>query len=92
MWLHGGGWINGHGGYSLYPPEHFLQHDVVLVTGNYRLGPLGFLSFEDKECTGNYGLKDQALMLQWVRINIEKFGGNSNSITIFGESAGAFDR
>lgn len=80
--------MNGHGGLSLYGPDYFLEHDVVLVTGNYRLGPLGFLSTEDKECSGNFGLKDQALMLQWVRMSIDKFGGNSNSVTIFGYSAG----
>jgi acetylcholinesterase len=65
-----------------------MEHDVVLVTSNYRLGPLGFLSFEDKECNGNFGLKDQALMLQWVKMNIDKFGGDSSSVTIFGDSAG----
>jgi carboxylesterase type B len=86
--FHGGGWISGHGGYSLYPPEKFMENDVVLVTGNYRLGPLGFLSFEDKECNGNFGMKDQALMLQWVKMNIDKFGGDSGSVTIFGQSAG----
>lgn len=78
----------GHGGYSLYPPEYLLEHDVVLVTANYRLGPLGFLSTESKECPGNNGLKDQVMVLKWVRMNIPKFGGNSNSVTIFGESAG----
>lgn len=91
VWIHGGGWMSGHGGISLYAPDHFLEHDVVLVTSNYRLGALGFLSMEDKECSGNFGLKDQALMLQWVRINIDKFGGDSGSVTIFGNSAGLFD-
>lgn len=80
--------MNGHGGISLYGPDYFLEHDVVLVTGNYRLGPLGFLSTEGKECPGNFGLKDQALMLQWVRMSIDKFGGDSTSVTIFGYSAG----
>ncbi|CRK89381.1 CLUMA_CG003135, isoform A [Clunio marinus] len=88
VWIHGGGWINGHGGHSLYPPGYFLEHDVVLVTGNYRLGPLGFLSFESEECPGNFGMKDQVMLLKWVRMNIDKFGGDSNSVTIFGESAG----
>lgn len=84
------GWMSGHGGYSAYPPEYLLEHDVVLVTGNYRLGPLGFLSTEDNECPGNFGLKDQVMMLTWVRMNIDKFGGDSSSVTIFGESAGEF--
>lgn len=60
----------------------------MLVTGNYRLGALGFLSTESKECSGNFGLKDQVMMLKWVRMNIDKFGGDSNSVTIFGNSAG----
>jgi len=80
--------VTGHGGVSLYGPDYFLEHDVVLVTGNYRLGALGFLSTEDKECSGNFGFKDQVMMLKWVRTNIDKFGGDSNSVTIFGESAG----
>ena len=76
--------MEGHGGASLYGPEHFLDHDVVLVTGNYRLGPLGFLSTEDENCPGNFGLKDQMVILEWVQKNIEKFGGDGNSVTIFG--------
>lgn len=88
VFLHGGGWSAGHGGISLYGPDNFLEHDVVLVTGNYRLGALGFLSTEDKECAGNFGLKDQSMMLTWVRMNIDKFGGDSSSVTIFGNSAG----
>lgn len=88
VWIHGGGWITGHGGISDAGPDYLLEHDVVLVTGNYRLGPLGFLSTEDKECSGNFGLKDQAAMLKWVRMNIDKFGGDSRSVTIFGNSAG----
>lgn len=83
--------MSGHGGISLYGPDYFLEHDVVLVTSNYRLGALGFLSMEDRECSGNFGLKDQALMLQWVRMNIDKFGGDASSVTIFGNSAGLLD-
>lgn len=78
----------GHGGYTQYSPEHFLDHDIVLVTGNYRLGPLGFLSTEDENSSGNFGLKDQMTILEWVQKNIEKFHGDGHSVTIFGESAG----
>jgi hypothetical protein len=49
----------------------------------------GFLSTEDAECPGNNGMKDQVAALRWVRDNIAEFGGNPNSVTIFGESAGA---
>ena len=67
----------------------------VIVTLNYRLGPLGFfaldeLESEDSRAVGNYGMMDQRLALQWVRDNIASFGGDPNHVTIFGESAGAF--
>lgn len=88
VYIHGGGWEAGYGGYANAAPEYFLEHDIILVTGNYRLGVLGFLSLENEEIPGNFGLKDQTMMLAWVRMNIDKFGGDSNRITIFGNSAG----
>lgn len=89
VWFHGGSWIVGSGGVSEYGPQYFLDHDVILVTGNYRLGALGFLSTEDENCSGNFGLKDQMTILEWVQQNIDKFGGDGHSVTIFGESAGS---
>ncbi|XP_037037435.1 putative inactive carboxylesterase 4 isoform X2 [Bradysia coprophila] len=89
VWIHGGGFTLGHGGIDSYGPDYLLEHDVILVAGNYRLGPLGFLSTEDRNSPGNFGLKDQAFLLQWVQDNIAHFGGNKNSVTIWGESAGA---
>jgi cholinesterase len=64
--------------------------DIVLVTLNYRLGALGFLSLKDKELKvpGNAALKDQLLALKFVKNNIEHFGGDPNNITLFGHSAG----
>jgi carboxylesterase type B len=88
VFFHGGAWFTGSGGYSQFPPEHLLEHDVILVSGNYRLGVLGFLSFEDATCSGNFGLKDQSMILRWVKNNVDKFGGDSNKITIVGQSAG----
>lgn len=58
------------------------------MTFNYRLGPAGFMSLGTKEYSGNMGLKDQLLALQWVNDNIHEFGGDAKKITIFGHSAG----
>ncbi|XP_001992565.2 venom carboxylesterase-6 [Drosophila grimshawi] len=88
VWFHGGGWQCGSGISSFYGPEFLLEHDVVLVSANFRLGPLGFLSTETLDCPGNNGLKDQLAVLRWVRDNIAAFGANAQSVTVFGESAG----
>lgn len=76
---------------KVYGPDFLLTEDLVLVTINYRLGVLGFLMLNDPalEVPGNLGLKDQALALKWIKNNIGKFGGDSNNITIMGESAGS---
>jgi len=63
--------------------------DVVVVTINYRVGALGFMSTGDKKLPGNYGLWDQKLAIEWVKDNIKDYGGNPDSITIFGQSAGS---
>nr|XP_018910007.1 PREDICTED: esterase E4-like isoform X3 [Bemisia tabaci] len=86
VWIHGGGFQWGAG--SVYGPELLLDKDVVLVTINYRLGALGFLSTGDNAIPANLGLKDQALAIKWVHDNIVNFGGNPDLVTIFGESAG----
>ncbi|XP_017968989.1 esterase B1 isoform X3 [Drosophila navojoa] len=88
VWLHGGGFSFGSGNSFLYGPDYLVAEDIVLVTLNYRLGPLGFLT-AGPDAPGNQGLKDQVLALQWVRDNIEAFGGDPQQVTIFGESAGA---
>lgn len=74
--FHGGGFVCGSGIQSSYNPAYFLDNDVILVTSNYRLGPLGFLSTEDENCPGNFGLKDQAMVLKWIQENIKQFGGD----------------
>ncbi|XP_073834277.1 venom carboxylesterase-6 [Musca autumnalis] len=88
VWFHGGGWECGSGISSFYGPEFLLNHDIILVSANFRLGPLGFLSTETVDCPGNFGLKDQLEVLKWIQTNIAAFGGNPKSVTIFGESAG----
>lgn len=88
VWIHGGAFTGGDSTYRSFGPDYFLEEDVVFVAINYRLGILGFLSLEDSVASGNWGLKDQVLALRWIKENIEQFGGDSNRITIFGESAG----
>ena len=58
---------------------------------NYRLGPLGFLAYPDAGITGNYGIQDQLLALQWVQDEISSFGGDPDKVLLFGQSAGAWD-
>ncbi|XP_049860485.1 juvenile hormone esterase-like isoform X4 [Schistocerca gregaria] len=86
VWIHGGGFVEGAA--TWYEPDFLLDHEIVLVTTNYRVGPLGFLNTGDENAPGNYGLKDQVAALKWVKDNVEAFGGDPNSVTIFGESAG----
>lgn len=78
----------GAGTSGWYGPDILLDREVVLVIPNFRLGALGFLSTGDNASPGNAGLKDQALVLQWVQKNIGSFGGDKNKVTAFGESAG----
>ncbi|XP_031345690.1 esterase FE4-like [Photinus pyralis] len=85
---HGGGWMLGSGNDEWHGPGFLLDQDLVLVTYNYRLGPLGFISMGDDVVPGNNGLKDQVLALKWVKENIIAFGGDPNRITVFGNSAG----
>lgn len=64
------------------------NEEVVIVSGNYRLGPLGFFT-ANRQISGNQGLRDQQLILQWVQTNIRSFGGDPKSITIMGHGSGA---
>merc|ERR1712123_532801 len=89
VYFHGGAYIMGGGASFFFGPGYLLEQNVVLVTFNYRLGPLGFLSTTDKAAGGNQGVLDQIMVLKWVKENIDKFGGDPNKVTIFGEDAGA---
>ncbi|XP_023305517.2 acetylcholinesterase [Lucilia cuprina] len=89
VWIHGGGFWFGSGNSDYYLPLSLIQEDVIVVTLNYRLGALGFLSLPEEGIWGNAGLKDQRLALQWVQDNIQAFNGDPNNVTLFGESAGA---
>jgi carboxylesterase type B len=77
------------GGSDYYGPEILMQNqNIILVSINYRLGILGFLSTEDEVLPGNLGLKDQVEALKWVQRNIQAFNGDPKRVTIVGLSAG----
>ena len=95
VWVHGGYFTTGAGSWVVYNGRSLsTRGDVVIVTINYRLGVLGFLNLNEVTkgkipATGNEGLLDQVLALEWVRDNISRFGGDPDNVTIFGESVGA---
>ena len=91
VWVHGGSLRTGES--DDYNPAGLVQHGVVVVTINYRLGALGFLADaalagRPGGPSGNYGLMDQQAALRWVQHNIRGFGGDPGNVTLFGESAG----
>ncbi|GLV42339.1 alpha-Esterase-9 [Carabus blaptoides fortunei] len=91
VWIHGGAFITGSSKTDIYGPEYLMTGNVVLVTLNYRLGILGFLSMENPALNvpGNNGLKDIIQALNWVQKNIHTFNGDAGNVTIFGNGAGA---
>ena len=95
VYIHGGGYTGGCGHEKHFdgPVWPTLQGGAVAVTINYRLGPLGFLCLpelkEEAGFSGNYGLYDQVAALEWIKKNIDAFGGDPENITVFGQSAGA---
>ncbi|ROL43319.1 Cocaine esterase [Anabarilius grahami] len=87
VWIHGGGLVMG--GASMFDGSPLAAYEnIVVVVIQYRLGMLGFFSTGDKLAQGNWGFLDQITALQWVQQNIEGFGGDPQSVTIAGESAG----
>ncbi|XP_015127076.1 esterase E4 [Diachasma alloeum] len=90
VFFHPGGFYSWSGQTYYAGPHYIMDQDIVLVTVNYRLGSLGFLSTGDALAPGNNGLKDQVVALRWVQKHISKFGGDPNSVTIAGCSAGSW--
>ncbi|ENN75929.1 hypothetical protein YQE_07466, partial [Dendroctonus ponderosae] len=88
VYIHAGGFYSVGSASYWEGPQYFMDQDIVLVTFNYRLGTLGFLATGEKEAPGNNGLKDQVQVLKWINKNIEGFGGDPNSVTLMGYSAG----
>lgn len=90
VWFHGGGFTSGSGGWDWYDGRNLAAAgDIVVVTANYRLGPLGYLYLPELG-VDNLGTRDQAAVLAWVRENIAAFGGDPDALTVGGQSAGAF--
>ncbi|EPJ40941.1 putative Carboxylesterase [Streptomyces afghaniensis 772] len=88
VWIYGGAYKLGHSGSPGYDARRIAADgDVVVVSLNYRVGMEGFASIEG--APANRGLLDQVAALEWVRDNIEAFGGDPGQVTVFGESAGA---
>ncbi|XP_030294225.1 neuroligin-2-like isoform X1 [Sparus aurata] len=88
LFIHGGSYMEGSG--NMFDGSILAAYgNVIVVTMNYRLGVLGFLSTGDQSAKGNYGLLDQIQALRWLNENIEHFGGDPERITIFGSGAGA---
>ncbi len=101
FWIHGGGNSEGTASYEGYNGANIAnKSDMVVVTVNYRLGPLGWFTYpalrsgqpgHELDDSGNYGTLDLIKALQWVQANIQAFGGNASNVTIAGESAGAIN-
>ncbi|MFE4455786.1 carboxylesterase/lipase family protein [Nocardia tengchongensis] len=90
VWIHGGGFLFGGGtGSPLVDKGSFARHGVVQVSINYRLGIDGYLLTDDDPASGNFGTADQVAAMRWVRDNIHAFGGDPDTVTIAGNSAGA---
>ncbi len=93
VYIHGGGFTGGCGHEKHFDGPVWPRENVIAVTINYRLGPMGFLTLpelkEEAGLTGNYGLFDQMTAIHWVKNNIAAFGGDPENITIMGQSAGA---
>ena len=96
VWIFGGGFLNGGTSESRQDGQFLAHRDVVVVSMNYRLGIMGFMTHPElagesgHNSSGNYGLMDIAAALEWVKRNAAEFGGDANNVTVFGESAGSF--
>ncbi len=96
VYIYGGGFRTGGAGCAIYDGTAMAKKDIVFVTINYRVGVFGFLAHPElskesaNKTSGNYALLDMIAALKWVKENIASFGGDSNRVTIAGQSAGAF--
>ena len=90
VWIHGGGFREGSGSIDVYDGEELARKGIIVVTVNYRLGVLGYLTHPEltaespHKASGNYGFMDNVAALQWVKDNIAAFGGNPEKVTVPG--------
>jgi len=92
VWIFGGSFFSGNTALQMYNGKYLAASgNLIVVTINYRLGPLGFFPpfADDENISGNAGVQDQQTALKWVRDNIGGFGGDPNNVTLMGESAGS---
>ena len=90
VYIHGG--QNGDydsGSAQQWPGFILAQYGVMVITINYRLGPLGFLTTENSYATGNYGFLDVVRALEWIQENIQQFRGDNSKVTVMGHDSGA---
>jgi para-nitrobenzyl esterase len=88
VWIHGGGFHTGSGNLPYYATDNFARDgDLVAISINYRIGPLGFLAGLGEE---NVWLTDQVAALRWIADNVAVFGGDPSRVTLMGQSGGAF--
>lgn len=93
IYIHGGSFTGGSADEGHIDGKAYAEREIIFVGLNYRLGPYGFCSHPDLKnddgVCGNYGLYDQFAAIEWIKKNIEAFGGDCENITLLGQSAGA---
>jgi para-nitrobenzyl esterase len=95
VWVYGGGFASGSGGWDLFDGSALARHGVMVVTFNYRLGALGFMAHpaltaeSPHHASGNYGEMDAIAALKWIARNAAALGGDPRRVTLFGQSSGA---
>ena len=95
VWLYGGGLVSGSAHQAVYDGSELARKGVVVVAINYRVGVFGYFSHpalsqeSPQQVSGNYGTSDQIQALKWIAQHIAQYGGDTNNVTLFGQSAGA---
>ncbi|KFB40837.1 AGAP011509-PA-like protein [Anopheles sinensis] len=89
VFVHGGSYVMGWAERDIHGVDLLIDNRILVVTFNYRLYGLGFLNSPEHNISGNFGLKDQTTLLQWVQRYIRHFGGDPQQVTFAGQSAGA---